>query len=483
VLTVVLKAFDRVFDPVNIALIYLLPVMLSAMYGRIRPAIFTAVAGVLAFDFYFVPPSLSFTVADLRYLVSFSVFLAVAILTATLAARLKQQLYYAERREALTASLYALSRQMSAITDIRALLDNVTQVVSRTIGTEAAVFLPDENRELTLTSRSSPHSDWGAGKSEQAVARLAFEHGEPVGKGTNTLRAASAYYVPFRTEDRTYGVLAVNLKETSASFSPDNLRLLEAMADLAANAIARVKFAEEAKIAQLTAESERLRTALLDSVSHELRTPLATIAGSVTGLMEGDELFSKEERMELLTTVRDGAMRMNRLVTNLLGMAQLESGMLRLRKQWCDMGELIGVALAHLKAFQQHRTFKVSLPDELPFVLGDEALLEQLLVNVISNAIKYSPDSSEIRIEVKSGFNRMTVSVADQGIGIPPADRELVFRKFYRSHAARHVTGTGLGLAICRGIIELHGGTIAAEPNGGKGTIISFTLPAEQTAE
>ncbi|WP_219639468.1 sensor histidine kinase KdpD [Cohnella sp. CFH 77786] len=476
-LTVLLHAFELAFDLVNIALIYLLPVLFSAMYGGIRPAVYAAVIGVLAFDFFFVPPVLSFTVADLRYLVSFAVYLAVAALTASLAARLKQQLIHAKLREAHTASLYALSRQMGAITDIRSVLENVSRQVSQTMGTEVVIYLPNDKKELELAIRSSPNSDWGRGQSERAVAGLVYEHGETAGKGTSTLRESPGFYVPLRTEDRVYGVLAVNLDGVNMVPSPENQRLLEALGGLAASAISRVQLAEEAKIAHLTAESERLRTALLDSVSHELRTPLATIIGSVTGLIDAEGLFTKEERMDLLSTIRDGALRMNRLVTNLLGMVQLESGMLRLRKAWCDAGEIVGAALSQMKEFQQHRMIKVSLPPELPLIPGDEALLEQVVANVISNAIKYSPDFSEIRISAEVADSRMVISVADQGVGLTPDDHERIFHKFYRSQATKHVPGTGLGLAICKGIAELHGGTITAEPNEGRGTIIRLALP------
>jgi two-component system sensor histidine kinase KdpD len=256
--------------------------------------------------------------------------------------------------------------------------------------------------------------------------------------------------------------------------------LLDALGGLAAIAIARVKLTEEAKIAHLTAESERLRTALLDSVSHELRTPLATIIGSATGLIEGDRLFSSEDRLDLMTTIRDGAMRMNRLVTNLLGMVKLESGMLRLSKKWCDMEDILGVVLAQVKDFQQHREIRVSLPERIPMLLGDEVLLEQVLVNIVSNSIKYSLDYSEIVISVSVDERIVVISVADSGIGLPEGERERIFEKFYRAATTRHVPGTGLGLAICKGIIELHGGTIAAEPNAGRGTVMIVTLPLSE---
>lgn len=187
--------------------------------------------------------------------------------------------------------------------------------------------------------------------------------------------------------------------------------------------------------------------------------------------------------MELLLTIRDGALRMNRLVKNLLSMVQLESGMLRLRKNWCDVEDLIGVTLAQVKDFQQHRKLRVNLPASVPMVMGDEVLLEQVLVNVVSNAIKYSPDYSEIFITVRPEDDKLVVLVSDTGIGLAGDDYGRIFEKFYRSAAAKQMTGTGLGLAICKGIVELHNGTITAKPNQPQGTVITITLPLSKPRE
>ncbi len=474
-LTVILHAFRLELDLVNISLMYLFPVLFSAVYWGMGPSLYAAGVGVLTFDFFFVPPFFSFTVADLSYLVSFAVYLAVAALTASLATRLRQQLNFAKQREANTASLYALSRQMTAITDLNSLLENVSRQVSDTINTQVAIYLPENQDELELSTYTSSQSNWGKGESEMVIAKWVYQHGEMAGRGSNTLRESPGLYVPLRTEDRIYGVLAINLENRNITL--ENQRLLEAIGGLAAGAIARVKLGEEAKLAHLTAESERIRTVLLDSVSHELRTPLATIIGSATGLIEGDRIFSAEDRLDLLSTIRDGALRMNRLVTNLLGMVKLESGMLRLRKEWCDVEDIMGVVLSQVKDFQQHREIRVRLPDQIPFVLGDDVLLEQVLVNVVSNSIKYSPDYSPIIISVRQDANDVVVTVADSGIGILAADRERIFDKFYRGDLTKHVPGTGLGLAICKGIIEAHGGTITAQPNIDKGTVITITLP------
>ncbi|GLX66366.1 ATP-binding protein [Paenibacillus glycanilyticus] len=480
VLVIILKSISWMTpDLVNIALIFLLPVILSAMYGGKWPSFYAAGIGVLAFDFFFVPPFISFSVEDIRYLFSFVIFLIVAALTASLAAQLKQQLQFARQREAYTASLYEISKEIGAITDLHLLLENVSLKVSRTVHAQTAFCLPNQKNELEIAAHSPESSKLG--QSEMVISEWVYRNGKMAGRGTDVLRESQGLYIPLQAEDRTYGVLAVILEDSE--LSDETLRWLEALGGLAASAIARVKLSEEAKLAHLTAESERLRTAILDSVSHELRTPLATVIGSATAMIEEDGLFSPEDKHDLLITIRDGALRMNRLVSNLLGMVQLESGMLRLRKRWCDVEDIIGVVLKQVKDYQQHRKIRVRLPEQMPLILGDEVLLEQVLVNVVSNSIKYSPDFSEIIIEAQVGGATVSLSVADAGIGLEETDGERIFDKFYRADQTKHVPGTGLGLAICKGIVELHGGTISAKPNPERGTIITISLPLNEAEE
>ncbi|WP_334075963.1 MULTISPECIES: ATP-binding protein [Paenibacillus] len=476
-LTLVLKKFELAFDLVNIALMYLLPVLFASVYGGKGPSFYAAGVGVLAFDFFFVPPFLSFTVKDLRYVLSLIIFLAVAGLTASLATRLKEQLEYSRQREIHTASLYALSRELSHFTDLHDLLDNISKQVSQTLGAKSAFYLPNHRNDLELTAPSAVSSGEPQGEDERAIAKWVYQHGKTAGTGAAAFSQSLSRYIPLRTEEGIHGVLAVHLE--NVSLTSDMERFLEALGGLAASAIARVKLSEEAKLAHLTAESEKLRTAILDSVSHELRTPLATITGSATALIEGEGLFTPEDRKDLLTTIQDGASRMNRLVANLLGMVKLESGMLSLRHKWCDIEDLIGVVLKQVKDFQQNRKLRVRLPDEMPLIRGDEILLEQVLANVVSNAIKYSPDFSEVDIDVHAESESLFVSVTDAGIGIREEEKERIFDKFYRSDRTKHVTGTGLGLAICKGIVELHGGTISAEPREGQGTVVTISLPLE----
>ncbi|OWR31058.1 two-component sensor histidine kinase [Saccharibacillus sp. O23] len=483
-LTLILHRYAAVLEIVNVALIYLFPVLLSAVYGGLGPSLYAAVLGMLTFDFFFIEPQLSFTVADLRYLISFAVYLCVAGLTATLAGRLKQRAREAHQREAHTASLYAFSRQIGNVADVSSLLNGVTRQLTQTIGAETSVYMPDESGALRRVHASAQTAEEGErAREEEVVVRMVYEDGEEAGRGSKTLRELPGLYMPLRTEDRIYGVLAVRLPKredgSDGRLSREQRRLLQALCDLAAAAIARFKLAEEAKLAHLTAESERLRTAILDSVSHELRTPLATIIGSATGLIENDELFSPTDRMELLETIRGGAMRMNRLVQNLLGMVRLESGMLTLRREWCDVQDLVGVSIAQIRDLLGRRKLNISIPDDLPMLRGDEVLLEQMIGNILGNAIKYGPEDSEIGIAAEADEGRLTLKISDEGPGLTPGEEGRIFEKFYRSGAAQHVSGTGLGLAICKGVVDLHGGDIAAESrrDGRTGTIVTVSLP------
>lgn len=472
ILTAVLWNVGWSFDRVNMAMLYLLPVLFSAVrFGR-GPAYLAAGLGVLLFDFFFVPPLLSFTVSDFRYLISFAVFLLVAGLTATQASRLRQQLREAKEREAKTASLYAISQQIVAVPDLDAMLQVIVQHLTEALHVPAATLLPDSAGLLQLAQKTE--GNW-VPELDSSLSDLVLKNGQMAGQGTRTFGETGSLYLPLKTDSRIYGVLCVRVGDASI-VAPEQLAFIEAVADLASVSIARVKLEEEAKMAQLSAESERLRTALLNSISHELRTPLASIIGSATGILEGMDLLSQDDQKDLLSTIRDGALRMNRLVSNLLGMVRIESGMLQLKRQWCDMADILGVCLRQFADPLRQRQLRVSIPDDIPAVYVDDILIEQVLSNVISNALKYSEEQSEIFISVRDGDRFVEIAVCDHGIGINAEDRPRIFEKFYRSERTSHIPGTGLGLAICKSIALAHGGDIRAQVSESGGTEIILTL-------
>lgn len=470
------------FTLVNIALLYLLPVLVSAVRFGLWPSFYAAGIGVIAFDFFFVPPIFTFAVSDVRYLVSFAVYLAVATFTANLASRLRQQAKAASDREAVTSALYVLSTQVAATRDLDAVLKDIVNQAIGTFGMSAAIILPDANGHLRVRAQSGFQTRNEAERLAPKILRWVYQHGKTAGFGTDVHQNSALLYMPIKTESKIHGVMCVSTKDHRNIGSEKNrFRVVQALAGLAAVAIARIHYEEEAKIAQLTAESERLRTSLLDSISHELRTPLATIIGAVTGMIESRNILSETDQQELLFTVREGAMRMNRLVTNLLGMVRLESGMLRLNKKWCDLSDIVGVALRHMQDSWQNHKVDVNMQNNLPAIAVDDVLIEQVLVNLLSNAVKYSPEGSTIDLNVMEYDGIVTIQIRDRGIGILPEETEKIFAKFYRSNAARSIPGTGLGLAICKGIIQAHGGEIYARSAGEVGVTMTIRLPVEKT--
>jgi len=461
---------------VNISLLYLLPVLLSAARWGTFPAIATAITGTLTFNLFFVRPIFSITVADLRYLISFAIFILVALMTGTLSVRLKKQVTYSRQRENSITSLYALSRDIAAVDNLDAVLRCIVSNISNTLDGQVMVLLPNEKSQLVH------RKDYGLNDfyndHELAVATWVYERGQKAGKGTETLGAAAALYLPLSTEQGTHGVLGICFNETVVQFDAERLRLLEAFTSLAAMAINRVKLAEQARESLALVESERLRTALFNSLSHDLRTPLSSIIGAVTGLLEDKNVvYSADVRNELLQTILQGAERMNRFVSNLLDMARLESGMLRLKKEWCDLQDIIGVSINRLGVSLNGRPMDIDIQDELPLVQADGILIEQVFINLLDNAIKYSEKGSKILVSIKRQEKQLEIVIANRGQGIPETDLSKVFDKFYRLNSPLQVSGTGLGLAICKGLIEAHGGDIWAENNKLGGVTITFTLP------
>ncbi len=475
-LTLILHPFTAALGLVNVAMLYLLPILITAARWGMRPAIFSAVLGLITFDFLFVPPVLTFTVDDVRYLITFVIFLLVGIITGSLSTRLKKQVTYSRQRETRVSALYALSRDIAAVDKLNEVLESIARNVADSLDGQVVLLLPNEKGKLELQQSSA--QDNFLTESELAVATWVFERGQKAGRGTETLGAAEGLYLPMATEQGTQGVLGIRFKTGEGQFEPERLRLLEGFVGLAAMSINRIKLTEQARQAQTLAESERLRSALFNSLSHDLRTPLASIIGAVTGLLEETQaVFSPEARRDLLKTILFGAERMNRFVNNLLDMARLESGLLKLNKDWCDIQDIVGVAIGRLGEQLASRPLSIRIQPDLPMLEADFMLIEQVLVNLLDNALKYSEPESKISISAQVRVNRMETTVSNLGQGIPQADLAKVFDKFYRLNSPLQVSGTGLGLAICKEIIELHGGKIWASNTPAGGVEITFYLP------
>lgn len=476
-LALLISPIKSYLGPVNIAMLNLLMVSLIASRWGTYPGCVAALMGAVFFDLFFVEPAFSFSVADIRYLISFAILFMVALITGSLSTKVKMQLYRLRQGEARVSALYALSRDIAAVTELSSVLESIVRKVAETVEAQVVFLLPGIDGRLEVRANSDPEAVNFIDQTELAAATWSFENGQRAGLGSDTLGNAKALYLPLRTERAIHGILGIRSKNLKGNFDSEQIRLLEAFSGLAAMALNRVKLGEQAMKAVTLAESERLRTALFNSLSHDLRTPLASIIGAVTGLLEGESVYSPAARFDLLQTIHQGAIRMNRFVNNLLDMARLESGMLQLKKEWCDIQDVIGVAVSRMGETLTNRPLKIHVEPDLPLIQADFVLIEQVLINLLDNALKYSKQGSEISVSVGQSGKHLTISVADRGHQVPEEDLTKIFDKFYRLSSRLQVSGTGLGLSICKGLVEAHGGKIWAENNPEGGVIMTFNLP------
>lgn len=463
-----------VVDPTNLVMLYLLVVVVTAIRWGRGPSVLTAVLSALAFDFFMVPPHLTFAIANAQYILTFFGLLAVGLVISTLAVREREQAESARRREMHTAALYDLSRDLATTVSLDMVMQAAIRHISELLNCETAVFLP-EGDQLALYARSAK---FPVDQDNCAVATWVFRRGQMAGLGTNTLAATAARYLPLKTAQGTIGVVGIkpNL-ENNEFLSPDQQRLLEALLSQVALATEAVQLADKAHQAQLLRETEKLQTALLNSVSHNLRTPLASITGALSSLRDDDQMLDADARQELLSTAWEEAERLNRLVSNLLNMTRLEAGAMKLALEPCDVQDLVGVTLTQMANRLRNRRLVMDVPNTLPPVVVDLVLAAQALVNLVDNAVKYSPADTPIAIRAYVDQGQVVIEVSDRGVGIPPAELEHVFDKFYRVQRMNDTSGTGLGLSISKGIVELHGGRIWAANRPEGGATFAVALP------
>jgi two-component system, OmpR family, sensor histidine kinase KdpD len=466
---------DPFISPVNLVVVYLLAVVVAAVYLGRGPAIVTSILGVAAFDYFFVPPHLTLAVANTEYLLTFLGLLAVGIVISQLTATVRGQAEAVQRREAETVELYELGRDLTVAADLPAVAQAAIAHVGQTLGRQVAIFLPDGKRARIFAN--SP--DLAISDNDLAVADWTFEHGQVAGRGTETLPEAAMRYQPLKTTRGVVGVLGVKPLDPSRQLTREQLRTLDAFANQIGLAIERASLAEQARQTEVLEITEKLQTALLNSISHDLRTPLVSITGALSSLADEQIVLDASARRSLIETAVEEADRLNRLVGNLLDMTRLESGAMRIKKEACDIQDLVGSALEDLGSRLGDRPVQIDIPQDLPLLSLDFVLIERVLVNVIDNALKYSPADAPIGITAHTAGAFLELEVADRGTGIPPEDLTRIFDKFYRVQRPDNVSGTGLGLSISKGIVQAQGGFIGAENREGGGTIISISLPLQ----
>jgi two-component system, OmpR family, sensor histidine kinase KdpD len=467
--------------PTNLVMLYMAAVVIAAFFLGRGPSMLAAFVSVLAFDYFYVDPRLSFTVADTEYLVTFAGLLVVGLVVSGLAARVREQLAALRDREIRVEALNDLGRDLTAAFTLDEMLRAVVRHVSQTLSREVVVLIPDhdvlEQRAATLNFSLEP--------SELETARWAFVNAQAAGIGTDHFPQARVRYVPLKTMRGVMGILGVRPPAGGAVLTLAQRQQLEGFAHLAAMSIERARLAEEANRAQVLDEAEKLQTALLNSISHDLRTPLVSIQGVLDSLLEVEEggenavVLDHPARLDMLENAREETARLNRLVENLLDMTRLEAGTLKLRLEPGDLQDVIGSALAHLDEPYRRRPVNVSLVEKLPLIPMDFVLMEQVLVNLLDNAAKYSPPGAPVEINVSCHNNEVLLRISDRGPGIPPSELKQVFDKFHRVSIPGRVKGLGLGLSICKGIVEAHEGRIWAENRPGGGSAFNVALPLE----
>lgn len=450
-------------DVADIIMLYLLAIMVTAVWFGRGPSLATAVLSVAAFDLFFFPPYYTFAVADARYVLTFAFMLALGVVISGLTERVRMQAEAARAREQRTAILYSLSRELSQLGDRTSIGSSAARHVAELAGGAVAVLLAGPDGELAPLAGTT--SEWARASAEQDAARLAFARADGV------VFSAQALHIPLVAAGRPIGVLGVAAPERSRAAQ----ELLVAMSGQVAIALHRVMLAEEAQQAELRARTEELRAALLGSVSHDLRTPLTAISTAASVLLQHGAM-PEAKRREFAGTIYDEAQSLGRRVTNLLHLTRLETTDVPLRRDWAPLEDPIGAALGRLEAALAGRDIQVRLPPELPPVFIDEVLIEHLVLNVLENAAKYTPAGSPIEIRAGVEGATVVVEVLDRGPGLPAGHEALVFEKFVRA-AVSPGGGFGLGLAICRAIALAHGGAMTAANREGGGAVFRVALP------
>jgi two-component system sensor histidine kinase KdpD len=460
----------------NVIIIYVLSVVFVALRYGYGPALLAAVLTVLVLDFAFIRPYRSFAVADPRDAITVAVMFVASLIIASLAKRVRDQASLARQREVITALLYAMSRELAGTLGIETMLRVAIRHLHDAFNAPIAVLLPDSSGALK-SAVTGPRS-FELGSSDRQVAEWVWQHERSAGWGTDTFPKTDAQFLLLRGSRGKVGTLGIK-HGRDRPVDPGQLQLLRTFAAQVGSALERGQLAEAAQRAEVQIETERLRSSLLSSVSHDLRTPLGVITGATSTLLQDEQYLDPAARRDLLESAHEEAERLNRLVGNLLDMTRLASGTLKPKKEWHPLDEIIGVALNRLEVRLQGRDVRVVLPADLPPLPIDAVLVEQVLINLIENAIKYTPTGSPLELSASAETGAVEVALADRGPGIPRGERSQVFDKFYRMKPDVSDGGAGLGLAICRGIVEAHGGRIWVDDREGGGAVFRFFIPLE----
>lgn len=480
VITAIGQALHSIITPTDQALIYLSGVVLVAANLHPGPSFLYVLLSVACLNFFFIPPLYSFTVYDRSYWLTFAVMIITGFVITNQAARLRLQQMTSLKRERTTLSLYALTKQLTSTRG----REDISKVTAKHIigmfGVNVTIWLVNsEDRLKPIYGNLPPKS----AIKEMSVLQWCFDNQHIAGRHTTTLPSALGLYFPIISPSGTLGVIGVLPQDYERQFTDEDITSLETCSSLLASALERANISILAEESKLEAESERLRTMLLSSVSHDLRTPLASITGASSTIVTDYEQMTDETILELSRSIKIEAERLSHIIRNLLEVTRLESGTIRLNKQPYYAEELIGSVLERQRSLLSKHIVVTKSDDNLPHIFVDGVLIEQVIDNLLENAVYYTPHGSQIMIYVSYNNQNILIEVSDNGPGIPAGNEEMIFRKFYSLSHNKAQKGTGLGLAICASIIKAHEGRIWAENIFGGGAKFSFTLPVPYSAE
>jgi two-component system sensor histidine kinase KdpD len=477
------RVIQPAFGIENVDLVFLTAVVSVAVRFGLWPSLLASVAASLCYNFFFLPPVYTFTITDPTNVAAFFFFMLIALLVSNVAARVRTQAVTAISRVRTTESLYAFSRKLAGTATLDDVLWATAYQTALMLKVRVVLLLP-ENGVLTVKAGYPPEDQLD--KADLAAANWAWGNDRPAGRGSDTLPGAKRLFLPMRTGRGAIGVIGIDDDRTGPLLTPDQRRLLDALVDQGALAIERVLLVEDMDRVKRTVESDRLRGALLTSISHDLKTPLASVLGAASTMRDLGSGLTDAQKRDLLATVIDESERLNRFIANLLDMTKLESGAIVPNAARHDVSEIVGSALRRAGKILVHHKVSLELAADLPMLELDAVLFEQVLFNLLDNAAKYAPADTTISIKGTRDQGKVSLQVMDEGNGIPPAELESVFDKFYRAQKGDHVRpGTGLGLAISRGFVEAMHGTISAAnrvDRSGAVLTIRLPVPAENNA-
>ncbi|MGQ0585084.1 MAG: DUF4118 domain-containing protein [Reyranella sp.] len=460
VATAVGKAIDSLIDLPNISLVFVVPVLAAAVRHGLVPSLWVSGLSVLAYNFFFIPPLYLFTISDPANVVALFFFMVVAVVASALAVRTRTQTESARREARTTAELYAFSRKIAGVIELDDLLWIVVTHLARLLKAEVVILMPEQQK---LATRAAFPPDSELNEADLAAARWSWDADRAAGRGTDTLPGGRWLFVPIRTSRSVVAIIGVLPQKQDHTLSAGERRLLEAVGNQAAVAVERVTLAKDIDQAQLGAERERMRSAMLTSVSHDLRTPLASIIGSLSSLRSYGARYDAATREELLGTALAEAERLDRFVGNLLDMTRLDAGAIVPKREAVEVGDLVSTTLRRAQPLLKGHAVASIVPSGMPALSLDFVLAEQVLFNLLDNAAKYALAGGRIEVEAHRAGDRVEIVVRDEGPGIAADQLDRIFHKFHRvQDGDRRLAGTGLGLAIARGFVEVQGGTITA---------------------